>query len=73
MHIFAQVVFDVLGRRSALGVLSMEESRFASALAKADHDLFFTLAVPRLILMPARDSADIRLVHFEGVCPLSSE
>jgi hypothetical protein len=44
----------------------MEEPHFASTLTDTYNDLLFALSVPRLVLMPTLDSADVSFVHFDG-------
>ncbi len=62
-HIFRDVLADILGQRSAFGIVSMEETQIAVALADADH---YFLVVPlsdlSFVAIPA---ADVGHVHFD--------
>jgi len=67
-YVFADILFDVLGQRSRLHVLSLEESKFAATLFDADNGNLIALAVgdtPRTATMTLLATADKGFVHFE--------
>jgi len=61
VHIFADILADVLFERAALGVFGMKETQIAAALTNADHN-FFPL-VQRILALPPIFPADVGFVH----------
>src|SRR5438105_14940849 len=63
IHIAADIFLDVLRKRTALGILSMEETQIAPALPNANDNFLGFFA--SMYTPPDFLSADIGFVHFK--------